>query len=75
MTFNDASAYCKTKGGSLALFPGREELEVINQVVTMETKLKRITDPNYSPVIDYIVGLKYDNRMHDANTGHDSKCT
>ena len=72
LTYDEAQEDCAANNGTLTIFPAIEEMEIVNQVLTIEVKINLNREKESAPH-RYWIGAKWDETLHDPNKDHSSE--
>ena len=72
LTYDEAQEDCAGNNGTLTIFPAIEEMEIVNQVLTIEVKINLNREKESAPH-RYWIGAKWDETLHDPNNDHSSE--
>lgn len=73
LSYDEAQQDCVANNGTLAMFPSIEEMEIVNQVITIEVKINLNGEKERAPH-RFWVGAKWDVNLHDEVKNHSSEC-
>ncbi|XP_067933264.1 uncharacterized protein [Watersipora subatra] len=69
ISFDAAQDFCRRQNATLAMFPAFEEMEIIHQLITIETKYNLNNEQDTTPHY-YWVGLKFGDAYYSTQTNH-----